>query len=135
MPRWKSEVLTEAEKSNDSLDSAADRSESGAQANDHRDINTTSYKGLRLEGKFVSKNIINLARRNLYPPGISLLFKGLEFVPSANKLDLVKLKRELEENGRTLRLMWHFRKDERTFTADKFRPKSSFNPMNKDAII
>ena len=83
----------------------------------------------------MSKNIINLARRNLYPLGISLLFKGLEFVPSADKIDLVKLKRELEENGRTLRLMSHFRKDERTFTADKFRPKSSFNPRNKDAII
>ena len=25
--------------------------------------------------------------------------------------------------------------DERTFSADKFRPKSSFNPRNTDAII
>ena len=31
--------------------------------------------------------------------------------------------------------MWHFRNDERTFTAEKFRPKSSFNPRNKDTII
>ena len=31
--------------------------------------------------------------------------------------------------------MWHFWNDERTFTAEKFRPKSSFNPRNKDAII
>ena len=31
--------------------------------------------------------------------------------------------------------MWHFRNDERTFTAEKFRPKSSFNSRNKDAII
>ena len=31
--------------------------------------------------------------------------------------------------------MWHFRNDERTFTAEKFRSKSSFNPRNKDAII
>ena len=30
--------------------------------------------------------------------------------------------------------MWHFRNDERTFSTDKFRPKSSFNPRNKDAI-
>ena len=28
-----------------------------------------------------------------------------------------------------------FRNDKRTFTAEKFRPKSSFNPRNKDAII
>ena len=30
--------------------------------------------------------------------------------------------------------MWHFRNDERSFVADRFRPKSSFNPRNKDAI-
>ena len=30
--------------------------------------------------------------------------------------------------------MWHFRNDERTFSNDNFRPKSSFNPRNKDAI-
>ena len=31
--------------------------------------------------------------------------------------------------------MWHFGNDEQTFTAEKFRPKSSFNTRNKDAII
>ena len=56
-------------------------------------------------------------------------------MPSANKIDRAKLKRELEEYGRKLRLMWHFRNDERTFAAEKFRPKSSFNPRNKDATI
>ena len=56
-------------------------------------------------------------------------------MPSANKIDQAKLKRELEEYGRKLRLMWHFQNDERTFTAEKFRPKSSFNPSNKDTII
>ena len=45
------------------------------------------------------------------------------------------MKRELEEYGRKLRLMWHFRNDKRTFSTDKFRPKSSFNPRHKDAII
>ena len=129
------EVLNEEEKSNYSLDRTGNCSEPGTQANDHQDINTAFYKGLRLEGKFVSKNVFNLSRRNLSPPEISLLSKGLKFVPSANKIDRAKLKRELEEYGRKLRLMWHFRNDERTFTAEKFRPKSSFNPRNKDAII
>ena len=41
----------------------------------------------------------------------------------------------MEEYGRKLCLKWHFRNDERTFTAEIFRPKSSFNPENKDAII
>ena len=54
---------------------------------------------------------------------------------AANKIDCAKLKTELEEYGRKLRLMWHFRNDERSFVADRFRPKSSFNPRNKDAII
>ena len=53
-----SEVLTEAEKSDDSLDSTGNHSESDTQANDHQYINTASYKRLRLEGKFVSKNVI-----------------------------------------------------------------------------
>ena len=51
------------------------------------------------------------------------------------KIDLGKLKTELEEDGRKLRLMWHFGNDERSFAADRFRPKSSFNPRNKDVII
>ena len=56
-------------------------------------------------------------------------------MPSADKIDRVKSKGELDEYGRKLRLMWHFWNDERTFTAEKFRPKSSFNPRNQDAII
>ena len=56
-------------------------------------------------------------------------------MPSANKIDRAKLKTELEEYGRKLRLMWHFRNDERSFAADRFRPKSSFNSRNKGVII
>ena len=66
---------------------------SGIQANDHQGINTAFYKGLRLEGKFVSKNVFNLSRKNLHTPEISLLSKGLKFVPSTNKIDRAKLKR------------------------------------------
>ena len=31
--------------------------------------------------------------------------------------------------------MWHFRNDEKQFQCDTFRPKSTFNPRNKDTII
>ena len=88
------EVLNEKEKSNDSLDSTRNCSEPGTQADDHQDINTAFYKGLRLDGKFVSKNVFNLSRKNLSPPEIFLLSKGLKFEPSANKIDRAKLKRE-----------------------------------------
>ena len=110
-------------------------SEPGKQYQNHQGNNTTSLNKPRLEGKFLSKNVINLSKRNLSRSEISLLSKGLKFVPSANKIDRAKLKRELEEYGRKLRLIWHFRNDKRTFSTDKFRPKSSFNPRNKDAII
>ena len=95
--------------------------------------NIASQTGVRIEGKFVSKNVINLSRRNLSASEISLLSKGLKFVPTANKIDCAKLKTELEEYGRKLQLMWLFRNDETSFAAD--RPKPPFNPRNKDVII
>ena len=42
---------------------------------------------------------------------------------------------ELEAYGRMLRLIWHFRNDEKEFDRNKFKPKSTFNPRNKDAAI
>ena len=58
--------------------------------------------------------------------------KGWKFVLTANKIDRAKLKTELEQYGRKLRLMWHFRNHEKPFPYEKFRPKSPFNPRNKD---
>ena len=78
--------------------------------------NIATYKGERLEGKFVSSNVINLSRRDLSEAEISLLSKGLKFVPTADKIDRAKLKTELEEYERKLRLMWHFRNDEKPFS-------------------
>ena len=31
--------------------------------------------------------------------------------------------------------MWHFRNDVKPFPYEKFRPKSKFNPQNKDTVI
>ena len=46
------------------------------------------------------------------------------------------IERELEVFGRKLRLMWHFRNDERIFDCNtKFRPKYTFNTKKKDVII
>ena len=61
--------------------------------------------------------------------------KGLKFVPTANKIDRAKLKIELEEYGRKLRPMWHFRNDEKPFSYEKFRPNSTFNPRNNHTVI
>ena len=79
--------------------------------------NIASQIGVRLEGKFLSKNVINLSRRNLSALEVLLLSKGLNFVPTANKIDRAKLKTELEEYERKLRFMWHFRNDKQSFAA------------------
>ena len=42
-----------------------------------------SYKCLSLKSKFLSKNVINLSRRNIFSPEISLLSKNLKFVLAA----------------------------------------------------
>ena len=89
----------------------------------------------RLQGNFVGKNVVNLSRRNLTDSEISLLSKGLNFVPTSNTIDKAKLKTELEALGRILRLKWHFKNEENEFDLDQFKPKSSFNPRNKDAAI
>ena len=88
-----------------------------------------------LKGKFVSQNVANLSKRKLSKSEISLLSKGLKFIPASNTIDKAKFKIELEAFDRMLRLKWFFRDDEKKFNPDKFKPKSTFNPRNKDALI
>ena len=66
--------------------------------------NETEMRDGRLKGKFVSKNVINLSRQNLSENEISLLSKGLDFIPTCNKVDVAGLKLELEQFGRLHRL-------------------------------
>ena len=42
---------------------------------------------------------------------------------------------ELEAYNRMLRLKWHFWNDEKEFDQNKFKPKSTFNPRNKNVVI
>ena len=58
----------------------------------------------RLKGNFVSKNVLNLSKRNLHDAEISLLSKGLNFVPTCNNIDKAKVKMELEAFCRMLPL-------------------------------
>ena len=56
-------------------------------------------------------------------------------MPTPNRIDKAKLKQELEVFGRKLRLMWHFRNNERIFDCDtKFRPKSTFDPKTRTLL-
>ena len=61
----------------------------------------------------MSKNVVNLSKRKLSKSEISLLPKGLKFIPTGNTIDKAKLKTELEAFGRMLRLKWFFQSDEK----------------------
>ena len=50
----------------------------------------------RLKVNFVSKNVVNLSKRNVNDAEISLLSKELNFVSTCNNIDKAKLKMELK---------------------------------------
>ena len=89
----------------------------------------------RFQGKFVSKNVVNLSSRELSASEISLLSKGLKFVPTPRGVNRAILKQELETFGRILRLKWFYRNEVKSDVINPFRPKSNFNPKGKDASI
>ena len=83
----------------------------------------------------MSQNVINLSKRDLSKGEISLLSKGLKFCPTPRDLDRGKLKTDLEEFGRRLRLKWFFREEDRGFETNPFRSKSKFDPPKDDVAI
>ena len=75
----------------------------------------------RLKGKFVSPNVINLSTRILSNAEISLLSKGLKFIPTPTSVNKALIKEELECFGRKLRLLWHFRNEEFVTISNPFK--------------
>ena len=63
-----------------------------------------------------------MSKRKLAKAEISLLSKGLKFVPTSNHINKARLKMELEAYGRMLRLKWHFRNDEKEFDQKSQNP-------------
>ena len=74
------------------------------------DDNRAKLKDNRLEGKFVSKNVINSSQRQLSKSEISLLSKGLKFLPTSNRIDKGQLKQELEVFGRKINVAFSKRR-------------------------
>ena len=89
----------------------------------------------RYDGKFVSPNVINFSKRHLSKDQISLLCKGVKFIPTPKHINKALIKEELEIYGRKLRLMWHYRNEEQEITINPFKKKSKFNPKRKDTAI
>ena len=106
-----------------------------ADANEGVTQNNFKPEADRLTGNFVSDNVINLSRRVLSHAEISVLSKGLKFCPTPRELDKAKIKQDLENFGRRLRLKWHFRHEEEEFSTNPFKHKSTYHPKNEDAAI
>ncbi|CAB4028918.1 Hypothetical predicted protein, partial [Paramuricea clavata] len=84
----------------------------------------------RLVGHFISENVFNLSHKVLNETEISVLSKGLQFVPTTFKIDEEDLRKDFNEFTRRMRNKWHFRDN---VTADfseipAFRPKSTWTP-------
>ena len=78
-----------------------------------------------MKGVFISDNIVNISGRQFSNAEISLLSKGLKFVPTPTYVDRSLLKQDIEKFARKLRLKWHFRNNRNDSTTyDRFRKKT-----------
>ena len=89
----------------------------------------------RIEGRFENNRVFNLSKRALTESEISISSKGLKFVTTSKETDYSQIKINLENFGRRLRLKWHFRESESFSEYPVFKPRSKFNPRNKDVAI
>ena len=97
--------------------------------------NAASLEGNRYKANFVSPNAINMSKRNLTKDEMSLLSKGLQFVPTPKHFNKALLREEPENFRRRLRLKWFFHNDEHQFNINPFKQRSKFNPGKNDAAI
>ena len=81
-------VLNTENKKNEKLSGTEDLCNCEKEINVLKGNSIALQIGVRLEGKFVSKNVISLSRRNLSASEISLLSKVLKILPTAIKLQL-----------------------------------------------
>ena len=88
-------------------------------------------------GKFVSSSVVNLSRRNITSGEITLLEKGLSFVPALEKVDKWQVEKDLGKLARDIRLKMHYL-DEPTPTFSKtpaFKVASSWTPLICDTQL
>ena len=110
-----------------------------SETRDHPSLKKPSNAATVLDGryevKFVSPNVINLSKRHLSKNEISLLSKGLKFIPTPKHINKALIEEELENYGRKHRLMWHYRNEEPGAIINRFKKKSKFNLKQKDTAI
>ena len=100
-----------------------------------RNIANEDIHSDRISGQFFNDKVIDLSNRASSDSEISVLSKCLKFVATPKELDYSQIKIDLDNFGRRLRLKWHFKESEEFSKYPVFRPKSKFNPRNKDIAI
>ena len=92
--------------------------------------NTNLSDESRLSGYFCSDTVFNLSKRVLSETEIKILEKGLDYAPIQRKINEPKLKNDIEEFCRRMRIKWHFRNEpsENFSEIPSFRPKLSWKP-------
>ena len=83
-----------------------------------------------MEGKFVSQNVFDLSDRILTENEIKVLDKGLNFVPTPEKLDGLQIKNDLEKLGTDIKLRMFYQNDLSPSFSEKptFKVPSSWTP-------
>ena len=81
----------------------------------------------RIKGYFCSDTVFNLSNKVLSQMEISVLQKGLGFVPTPNMINESDLRRDFNEFSRKMRCKWYFRDEpfEEFSEIPAFRPKST----------
>ena len=85
-----------------------------------------------MDGKSVSKNIFNWSNQVLTENKKKILEKGINFVPTPEKLDLYQIKKDLERLGRDNKLRMYYKTEQ----ALKFSKKWAFKvPSNCSGVV
>ena len=89
----------------------------------------------RTKGYFCSHTVFNLSNKVLTQTEISVLDKGLGFVP--NMINEADLRRDFNEFGRKMRCKWYFRDEPSAEFSEipTFRPKSTWKPPAGDPCV
>ena len=90
-----------------------------------------------MEGKFVSKNVLNLSNRVLTESEIRVLDKGLNFVPKPEKLDRYHIKKYFERLWRDIKLKISYKTEPTPALSEKpaFKDASNWTPPIRDAQL
>ena len=102
--------------------------------NNFPENNADTPNSKRIERMFISQNVFNLSDRVLTENEIKVLDKGLNFVPTPEKLDRLQIKNDLEKLGRDIKLRIFYQNDLSQLFSENtaFKIPSSWTPPSRD---